>query len=313
MTISRSFVPSRVISFLFLAGIVAILPACSDDSSKPQGDGGTVPATGGAAGHDSGLASDTGLVDGAKGSGGATGSDGGFVDTSGGQGSATTIDASAIGFDASSSSEAGASETRPVDVAAIDSALPDTKVVVPVDASMDAPAMDVAVAADTQAIEVAIDTSAPSGDCLITFTNTTSNLSNPSVPMTSVCTAMQFGTAVGDSQFNFLVDDIAGGTTREFNIDWFDIRAPVGTSLKVEDGYDIAASKGINVSYMESTAVNALLWTGDTGTVTLKAVSGTTYTVELTSVHFTPMPDSFNSNTATGSFVVNGTITATLQ
>jgi hypothetical protein len=270
-------------------------------------------------GHDSGLAGDTGLVGGAKGSGGATGSGGGFVDTAAGQGGASAVDASsiggALGVDASSSSEAGAFETRPVDVAAIDSALPDANVVVPVDAGVDAPALDVAVAVavDTQVAEVSIDTSAPSGDCLITFTDSTANLSNPSVPMTVGCTAMQFGTAVGDSQFNFLVDDIAGGTMREFNIDWFDIRAPVGTSLKVEDGYDFAGSQGINVSYMESTAVNALLWTGDTGTVTLKAINGKTMTVELKAVHFQPTPDLFNSNTATGSFVVNGTITATLQ
>ena len=304
MTISRSVAPSRVSYFLVLAGIFAILPACSDDSGKPRGDSGTVPATGGALGHDSGLPSDTSLADAAKGSGGATGSDGALIDTSTGQ-----------GLDGSSSSEAGASEARPLDVAAIDSPISDTNVVVPVDSGVDAPVLDLAIglAVDTQVPEVAIDTSVPSGDCLITFTNGTANLSSPSAPMTSVCTAMQFGTAVGDSQFNFRVNDTQSGTTREFNIDWFDIRAPVGTSLKVEDGYDFATSKGINVSYMESTSVNALLWTGDTGTVTLTAISGDTFTLELKSLHFQPTPDPLNSNTATGSFVVNGTITATLQ
>jgi hypothetical protein len=155
------------------------------------------------------------------------------------------------------------------------------------------------------------------GLCSLSFANSTANLVSASTPLTNNCVVAEFDDAAGKpAQWNFGADDTIATSMRSFNVDWFDVTSPVGTTLKVENGYDIASTpwKGINVSYMESTSTgDTYSWTGDKGLVTLTSISGKTFTFHLASVHFSPMTDPFGTNKASGGFELSGTVTADLK
>jgi hypothetical protein len=154
------------------------------------------------------------------------------------------------------------------------------------------------------------------GTCIVSFANSTANVVS-SAPITSNCIVAQFGDASGNPvQWNFGADDTVATIMRSFNVDWFDVSTPVGTTLKVEDGYALGSpsSKGTNVSYMEMTSTgDSSVWTGDSGLVTLTSIADGTYTFSLRSVHLSPMVDAFGLNKATGAFELNGTVTAILK
>jgi hypothetical protein len=316
--VARMKIKSRVragagMQSALLAVSLVLFIGCAGDGGGGKSDS---AATGGSTGRDAGAAGGAMAVGGAVTTGGATGAggvtgSGGSVATGGtraidagaggtpgvdgGTGGSPGIDASldqAQGIDAGSAGvdasrgEAGAIDTGHVGLDA------------GIDATSDSGVSDAPLAA---------------GPCQVSFTSSTANLAAAATPISSGCIAQEYGDAT-HSQWNFGANDNVAGTMRFFNIDWFDITTPVGTTLKVEDGYNITTAwNGINVSYSESSpAFDQFTWTGDRGSVTLTAVSGKTFTVTVTAVHFTPTADISNQNQATGSFEMNGTIVATM-
>lgn len=136
--------------------------------------------------------------------------------------------------------------------------------------------------------------------CRVELSMNTSNAIDPDVPLTERCEAITF-----DGQINFEIYAGEGADQRNLNIDFF--ADPVmGASVKLEDGYDFQTGMGAAASYMDSVGV----WNADSGTVTITEVSGDSYVVTLTDVHFVVLDgpvDVANS----GEFTASGTISAT--
>jgi hypothetical protein len=145
----------------------------------------------------------------------------------------------------------------------------------------------------------------------VTITKSTANVTAPATPVAGACTVEQFDDGMGHSQINHHVTDTEGGAQRDFGIDQFGPRTP-GTSFDIATGYDFQASRGVYVSYLELGGLESRLWNADRGTITLKSVSGKTYTVEVKAAHMVPAPNPMGDNKATGDFEVSGTLTATL-
>jgi hypothetical protein len=119
---------------------------------------------------------------------------------------------------------------------------------------------------------------------------------NASTPLTQDCLASKF-----TDQVNFEINEGVAPNRRNLNIDFF-AAASVGASIKLEDGYDFGAHKGGAASYTDSAGG----WNADAGTITIVSITGDSYVLSLSKVHFVVLS---SSGTAKGSFMADGTIT----
>ena len=147
------------------------------------------------------------------------------------------------------------------------------------------------------------------GSTRITFSSNTSNMTAPATDIASATVSLD---CAANCQLTYTASDSAGGANRNVGVDQFDESAAVGTVWNIASGFDAAAGTGVHVSYLDSVGLTFKSWTADTGTVTLTAKSGKTYTLTLTNVHVKPTFDPFGGNPATGEVTMNGTIVATL-
>jgi len=165
--------------------------------------------------------------------------------------------------------------------------------------------------ADADASNATVSVVAPptgNADCSVVFSNDTSNMLDGTRPILTDCSAMRFGT--GPSQINFGAQDVSGGTTRLFNVDWFDAARNAGSELDVAAPFDFDTSKGAYASYVEL-GTGSPLWVASSGKVRIESVTGNTYVVKLIGLHFEANNDGPTPSGATGAFDVNGTITGT--
>jgi hypothetical protein len=134
------------------------------------------------------------------------------------------------------------------------------------------------------------------GACSVVISANTSNALNPTVPLTQDCLATPY-----TGQVNFEINEGVAPNRRKLGIDFF-VPAVVGASVKLEDGYDYAAHKGAAASYVDSAGV----WNANSGTVTIVSITGDSYVLSLSKVHFVVLD---TTGTSKGSFMADGTIT----
>ncbi len=134
------------------------------------------------------------------------------------------------------------------------------------------------------------------GACSVVISANTSNALNPSIPLTQDCLATPY-----TGQVNFEINEGVAPNHRNLGIDFF-AAATVGASIKLEDGYDYALHKGGAASYVDSAGV----WNANSGTVTIVSITGDSYVLSLSNVHFVVLDA---TGTSKGSFTADGTIT----
>ena len=134
------------------------------------------------------------------------------------------------------------------------------------------------------------------GACSVVISANTSNALNPSIPLTQDCLATPY-----TGQVNFEINEGVAPNRRNLGIDFF-AAATVGASIKLEDGYDYALHKGGAASYVDSAGV----WNANSGTVTIVSITGDSYVLSLSKVHFVVLDA---TGTSKGSFTADGTIT----
>jgi hypothetical protein len=137
----------------------------------------------------------------------------------------------------------------------------------------------------------------------VTYANVMASVLLPEHPLSGWGKASR-SPATG-SPLVFAMTDTGGGGDlyRTVTVEAF---APgASTTLKVEDGFDAAAGRGVRVKYDEARAVGHFsYWLADRGAVTVK-LAGSAVSVELTSVHFAPAA---SAGEATGTFELSGTM-----
>ncbi len=138
------------------------------------------------------------------------------------------------------------------------------------------------------------------GDCFVELSMNVSNAADAETPLNELCVALQYS-----EQINFEISNGTAPDGRVLKVDFFE--SPVaGTSVKLEDGFDFGAGKGAAASYVDSVGV----WNADSGSVSIESVTAGVYVVKLTNVHFAVLAGPFPVDN-TGTFVANGSITAT--
>jgi hypothetical protein len=148
--------------------------------------------------------------------------------------------------------------------------------------------------------------------CNLRFSKSAANTVAPEVPLTGSCPGERTDDGMGHPFIDFQPVDMQAGVVRTFSIWQFQTRAPAGTVLKIEDGFDELASRGVSVRYLEINGNQTNTWRADRGTVTLVSTRDEGYTMELADAHMVPATDPFGANRATGEFEVNGTIISVL-
>ncbi|HXU82062.1 MAG TPA: hypothetical protein VN914_11735 [Polyangia bacterium] len=148
--------------------------------------------------------------------------------------------------------------------------------------------------------------------CQLRFSESTANLTPPDLLIAYSCPGERTDDGMGHPFIDFQPGDMQGGVVRTFSIWQFETRAPTGTVLRVEDGYDELASRGVSVRYLEIEGNNTNTWRGDRGVVRLASTRDEAYTLELIGVHMIPGADPFATNHATGHFQLDGTIVTVL-
>ena len=146
------------------------------------------------------------------------------------------------------------------------------------------------------------------GTCTITFSKSDANLAS-TASIGGKCAVAAYDDGHGHTQVNYDISDAESGVMRDFNIDFF-TPEKAGASAKIEDGYDPAAPMGAVASYLESKDATSKVWNADKGTVTIESVAGV-HIARLVGIHLAVLPGSID-NAATGTFVVDGTISAEL-
>jgi hypothetical protein len=151
-----------------------------------------------------------------------------------------------------------------------------------------------------------------SGGCGASFAKSSANLVAPAAPLAGTCTVERSSDDMGHAQLNYGLIDMQAMPGRALNVDQFVPDATAGTAFLAEDGYDPVAQRGVYVSYTETVGLESRLWTADKGLLELTSITGKTYTLQLSSVHFVPAPNPVGDNKATGEFELSGTVTGTL-
>jgi hypothetical protein len=132
------------------------------------------------------------------------------------------------------------------------------------------------------------------------------------VPIAYSCPGERTDDGMGHPFIDFQPGDSQAGVARSFSIWQFQTEAPAGTVLKVEDGFDELASRGVSVRYLELDGSATRTWRADRGVVTLASTGNEAYRMELAAIHMVPAPDPFGANRATGTFQVDGTVLSVL-
>jgi hypothetical protein len=155
---------------------------------------------------------------------------------------------------------------------------------------------------------------APGGPavCKLRFARTTANMTAPEVPMAGSCPGERTDDGMGHPFIDFQPEDMQEGVVRTFSIWQFETEAPSGRVLRIEDGFDDLASRGVSVRYLELSGAQTNTWKADRGTVTLASTRDEAYTMELANVHLVPDQDPFGANQARGELEVNGTVISVL-
>jgi hypothetical protein len=148
--------------------------------------------------------------------------------------------------------------------------------------------------------------------CRLSFSQSTANLIEPDVPVAYSCPGERTDDGMGHPFIDFQPGDTQVGVVRTFSIWQFETRAPSGTVLKVEDGYDELASRGVSVRYLEIAGSNTNTWRGDRGIVRIASARDESYTLELVGIHMVRGADPFGTNHATGQFQLDGTVVSAL-
>jgi len=148
--------------------------------------------------------------------------------------------------------------------------------------------------------------------CQLRFSDSTANRTPPDLLIAYSCPRERTDDGMGHPFIDFQPGDMQGGVVRAFSIWQFETRAPTGTVLKVEDGYDELASRGVSVRYLEIDGAGTNTWRGDRGVVRLASTRDEAYTLELVGVHMVPGVDPFGTNHASGHFQLDGTIVTVL-
>jgi len=205
---------------------------------------------------------------------------------------------------ASSSSTSSRDGAATADAVAGDTAAADT-------AATDMAASDTA-ATDTATSDLAAADGATAAGCGATFAKSTANLAGAATALAGGCNIERSSDMMGHTQLDYGLTDMLAGT-RLLNVDQFVPDATAGTAFLVEDGSDFNAQRGVYVSYTELMGLDSTkLWVADKVLLEIESISGKTYTLQLTNVHFAAGPNSMGDNKATGDFELSGTITATL-
>jgi hypothetical protein len=148
--------------------------------------------------------------------------------------------------------------------------------------------------------------------CRLSFSRSSANLVAPDVPVAYSCPGERTDDGMGHPFIDFQPGDMQAGIVRAFSIWQFETRAPTGTELRVEDGYDEIASRGVSVRYLEIAGSNTNTWRGDRGLVRIASARDEAYTLELVGIHMIPGVDPFGTNHATGQFQLDGTVISAL-
>jgi hypothetical protein len=167
------------------------------------------------------------------------------------------------------------------------------------------PSPDAAVLASPDAA------SAPA-TCRLMLSRGTANVTEADFPIGEQCPGERTDDGMGHPFIDLQPSDVRAGVVRTFSIWQFQTESPAGTVLKVEDGYDEIASRGVSVRYLEFAGTESRTWRADRGTVTLLATRDESYTLQLTRVHMIPERESAGANLAAGECEVNGTVVSIL-
>jgi hypothetical protein len=148
--------------------------------------------------------------------------------------------------------------------------------------------------------------------CRLSFSESTANLIEPDEPVAYSCPGERTDDGMGHPFIDLQPGDTRAGVVRTFSIWQFETHAPTGTVLKVEDGYDELASRGVSVRYLEIEGSNTNTWRGERGIVRVASARDEAYTLELVGIHMIPGADPFGTNHAAGAFELDGTVVSTL-
>jgi hypothetical protein len=130
-------------------------------------------------------------------------------------------------------------------------------------------------------------------------------------PIDQGCSADAFGGGSEPSQLNFGATDMLGDVTRMFTIDWFEATRTAGSELDLAADYDYQASQGGHASYTELLGDGSSRgWEATGGKLRIESVEGDAYVVSIEDAHFEPLADPFGGASSSGSFDVNGRISA---
>jgi len=143
------------------------------------------------------------------------------------------------------------------------------------------------------------DGPAPAGK--MTYANVMANVVLPQLPLSGWGMGGRVPAMGGMLVFEMTDTGGGGDLYRIIHVEAF--AQGTATTLKVEDGFDAAAGRGVRVKYDEARAVGHFShWLADRGTVTVK-LEGKAVSVELTSVHFGPAA---SPGEGTGTFEMSG-------
>jgi hypothetical protein len=177
----------------------------------------------------------------------------------------------------------------------------------------DSPAMPLDAGRGDSAVEAGGDGPAGPPVCRLRFSNSTANITAPGVPLGESCPGERTDDGMGHPFIDVQPGDMQAGVVRSFSIWQFETRAPAGTVLKIEDGYDELASRGVSVRYLEFDASSETrTWRADRGVVRLVDTRDEAYTMEFAAVHLVPDTSAAGSNGASGAFQVDGTVVSEL-
>ena len=165
---------------------------------------------------------------------------------------------------------------------------------------------------DARPADAPIDASAIRPGCRLRFRNIAANLTAPEVVMAGACPGERTDDGMGHPFIDFQPSDTQIGVVRAFSIWQFQTQAPTGTVLKLEDGFDELASRGVSVRYLEIDGARTNTWRADRGVVTLVSARDEAYALELAQVHLVPADDPSGTNRAMGDFEVNGSVVSVL-
>jgi hypothetical protein len=148
--------------------------------------------------------------------------------------------------------------------------------------------------------------------CKLFFSRSTANITQPDIPLAGSCPGERTDDGMGHPFIDLQPGDTQGEVSRAFSIWQFETRAPAGTVLAVDEGFDPIASRGVSVRYLELTGARTNSWHADRGTVTITSARDEWYTLQLAGVHLVPEVDPFGVNRATGELQVDGTVFSVL-